>query len=367
MKKTSLIIGLSLMVVISTTPLIYAQNGPDYGAPAQGAPAGQNGAGGNGPLGNNQQLICRGDRDFTTFLSAVLSYDDFVEYWKDILVRFSANYCQYLDISNMLNQITKVRAQLRNAFYTCGDTRKLKDTYYNLEAELYFLRNVINADNGQFLQMSDAELLNGLKDNFVLNKNYFSDQQINDIFTKLKDKYAGKLKDYKECKLDDNWGKLVDKWKEFKDNVVTMFTDPKNNPILKEASASISQHYEKMANTSMNLGRSFFGGFLDLKINGLSPAEGWDLISQEFQKNSPSGYTFEQIKVAKDNADQKYQEDTFKVSSIVNYQMMYLETSDEYTKTYVGRLNTLSDIITSTYPFENQTINCVKSVNSKTC
>jgi hypothetical protein len=122
-----------------------------------------------------------------------------------------------------------------------------------------------------------------------------------------------------------------------------------------------------MEKTPMKLGRSFVGGFLDAKINGLTPAEGWDQIAQEFKKNWPNGYTYTQL-VSAQSADQmKYSDAASEADYLAQYQSLYAETSDVFTKTIGERLDMLDKIIRETYPFHNQTIQCVKTINNKQC
>lgn len=214
-----------IIVAMSLHPLLaYAQNSPDYGqnssqTSATNTQEDTNGTGGFSASGTGQEAFCRGDRDFTTFLSATISYDGFTEYWKDILGRYNTNICQYKDIESLLLRITKVRQSLRQAFYVCAETQKLKDTYYKLEAELFFLRKYIDTDYGTFKETNEQELLKDFKDDFVINKGYFTNDQVIELFDTFKQKYTQRLTTYRNCK-DASWQDLVDKWQEFKDSVM---------------------------------------------------------------------------------------------------------------------------------------------------
>ena len=312
------------------------------------------------PDNTGQQAICRGTRDWGTFISALIDYDDFVEYWKDIFVRYNSNICQYMDIDNLLKRVTKVRKQIRDAFYVCADTSKLKDTYYRLEAELYYLRKYINTDNGSFMNVSDAKMEEDLRNYFVINKGYFSSAQMTQLLSDLKSKYTPRLETYKNCK-DATWQNLVDKWNEFKTNAGGI------GPAIQQASASISKRWKRMANTPMKGGQSFFGGFVDARINDMPVKEGLELITQELQRNMPQGYTFNQLQSAQTAADTAFNElETFN-NYAAEYQALYGETSDEYVKQIVYRLDVLDKAITETFPYENQTYQCVKRINNKQC
>lgn len=312
-------------------------------------------------VGSGQTLECRGYQDWSTFISVTLGYDSFYEYWNDILYRYNSNICHYYDIDGLLRKIDKVRKQIRNAFYSCADTTHLKKIYYQLEAELYFLRNYINTNNGNFLIVGDDKILNDLRSYFVLNKGYYTDAQILTLFNSFKAKYESKLQTYATCK-DSTWQGLVDKWNEFKRDAGGF------GPALKEAKRSFEKRWSRMSKTSMNLSRPFFGGFADLKINGLSAEEGWGQIMEEFEKNAPGlGVTMPQLQAAKSQSDVKFDFENQRAEYEIQYKALYKETSDEFTSMIVNKLSTLNSIISSTYPFQNQTINCVKTIVNKQC
>lgn len=306
------------------------------------------------------QVLCRGSRDWGTFISAVLSYDDFTEYWKDILSRYNANICHYQDIDSLLTRITGVREQLRRAFYVCANTDAMKRTYYELEAEVFFLRKFINTDYSGFTVVDDQKVINDLRGYFVVNKGFFSDAEIVTLFNRFKEKYKSRLAAYRTC-TDPVWQNLVDKWNEFKSTAGGI------TPAVNRASESFEKRWDRMSKTSMNLGRDFWGGFLDARINGLPPEEGWDQIANTLKKNFPSGFTFQQIQAAKSVSDATYNSKEEEATYLAQYQMLYLETSDQFTGEITSRLNMTDAIIKDTYPYQNQTIQCVKSINNKQC
>src|SRR5262249_25140524 len=143
-----------------------------------------------------KELICRtGSRDWGSFISSVISYDDFNEYFKDLFVRYSANICLYTDIDSVQTKIKKVREQIRKAFFVCDpNANKLKRTYYELQAELFFLRKFVDMKNGQMLVVPDQEVIKQLKSYFVINKNFLSNEDIQKLFDKFKQKYGEKTK-----------------------------------------------------------------------------------------------------------------------------------------------------------------------------
>ncbi|HLG26004.1 MAG TPA: hypothetical protein VI588_04460 [Candidatus Gracilibacteria bacterium] len=313
-----------------------------------------------GPSGPGQQVICRNSRDWGVFISSVISFDDFSEYWKDILSRYNENICHYQDIDGLLNRIKGVQEQIRSGFYACADVSKDKKTFYEIDAEIYFLRKYVNAANGQFLVTSDQQLISDMRNNYVVDKGFFTDAEIQPLFDKFKQKYEPKLEAYKNCK-DMTWQALVDKWNEFKETAGGL------GPALKQASESIEKKWDKMEKTSMNLGRDFIGGFLDAKVNVLPAKEGFNIIGDALKANSPSGYTHEQLQAAKNLSDINTDYAHTEADYLIQYQTLYKETSDQFNELIGGRLIQLNSIIRNTYQYENQTIQCVASINGKQC
>lgn len=359
--KTKKILAIILSLGILFTQTALAQNTPNYGAnPPGSVPQDPNGTGGYSPSGTGTELACRGDRDWSTFISSVLSYDGFKEYWKDIFVRYNTNICQYQDIDSLLNRIDKVREQIRKAFYTCADTRLLKDTYYKLQAELFFLRKYIKTDYSNFVETNPEWVRNDLRRYFVINKSYFSDDQIDILYQQFQEKYKGKLETYKNCK-DPGWQDLVNKWNEFKDSVAGM------GPSIKEAGSSISKKWDNMANTPMKGSGSLIGGFLDARVNDLPPLEGLQQIADELKKNRPEGFTFQELRAAQTLNTQKYNEKLLEQSYLTQYQTLYSETSDTFTGAMMKQLYNLDNAIQQSFIYQNQTIQCVKGINYKQC
>ncbi len=348
-KHLKFTIGLLVTVMtfshILSVPAAYAQTGDA---------SGQGGA-----------VMCRnGARDWGNFLSAVISYDGFVEYWKDILVRYNANMCLYLDIDNLLNRIEKARTQIRNAFYIC-DSRapKLAKTYHELEAELYFLRKYVEVGNGNILINSEKGVSNDFINYFVYDKNFFSLEESRVLLEKFISKYKARQETYKNCS-DPTWGNLIAKWNEFKENLGGFAA-------VKEAAESITKKWDKIVNTPFKRTGGMFGGFLDAKINGLDPETAWSDIAGELDKNTPkgapSGFTFDQFKAATASESARYNDQLTRTQYLAQYQQLYQESSDSIVKEIIDRVNYLEQSIISTFPFIDQTAQCTKGVLDKVC
>jgi len=308
-----------------------------------------------------QGLLCRGDKDWSTFISATLGYDSFTEYWKDILIRYNTNLCYYNDIDFLLKRVDKARTKIRDAFYACTDTTRLKQRYYELEAELFFLRKYINTDNGQFLEeKNERTLIDALRDYFVLNKGFLKDDEILALFTQFKNRYKARLATYQDCS-DPTWGALVEKWNQFKNDVGGFA------PALQQAKRSFEKRWDKLAKAPWRTGGGYFAGLLDVRVNNLPAEQGFKQIGEALSQEFPEGYTFEQLETAKSNSDTNFQYANLEAQYLAQYQIQYGESSDAFTRQIVASLKTLQGIIEDTAPFQRQTIQCAKSVNSKQC
>jgi uncharacterized protein YeeX (DUF496 family) len=318
----------------------------------------EQGGGGEG----GQQLICRGDRDFATFMSAIVSYDGFVEYWEDILVRYNRNICHYQDIDSLLQRLTKVRKQLRSAFYACADTKKLKETYYELETMLYYLRAAVEYDpvTREYSIKEDQKVINGLKDFFVYNSDDFTKEKTIELFEKFKEKYGSRMDAYTNCQ-DGDWRLLIEKWNEFKESAGGI------GPALKQAKESAEKKWTKLSKSAEGLSDMKIMDKFGANINGLPAEEGWAAIAEEFKENLPNGATFEQLRATQEQSAKSREYDEISIEYEEQYSTRYRETSDEFARLIENRLIKLNEIIQLTYPYQNQTIHCVKNIKNKQC
>jgi hypothetical protein len=352
--------------------------------------------------GTGGAVSCRnGGRDYGNFLSALISYDGFVEYWKDILVRYNANMCLYTDIDSLLMRIDKTRQQIRNAFYICSSTAAtLKVTYYQLEAELYFLRKYVNPSNGQIIFASTADLTNNFLDYVVTQQGWFSTTDAQTLLNTLFSKYQAKQSTYTNC-ADPTWGNIIQKWNEFKASAGGLGA-------IQQSMDSIQASAHELATTPWTRTGGFLGGLVDAKINGLTPAEGWADISKAITANLPSvpkinnaaansavqqgfsgatsqqatsGFSFDQFNNAVANDQQVFSDETDRANFLANYQATYQSGTANYTDAIMAKLKYLDDpaghknpdgttsygSIGDTFQYIDQTAQCVKGIVDKLC
>ena len=322
-------------------------------------PLAQAQTGGNSGSGN--EVYCRnGSRDYVNFVSSVLDYNDFVEYWNDIFVRYNANMCLYQDVDGLLQRIEKIRKQIRQAFYSCDASSKtLAKTYDELVAELYFLRHYVDASKGQVLITNDKSLVNDFMTTFVDDKSFFTKEDAQVLLQKFTDKYQSREQSYLTC-ADPTWENLVQKWNEFESNVGGFGA-------VTQAGESISKQWDGVLDSPFERTGNLLGGLLDAKINGLDPATAWSDIASDLTKNTGTGYTFEQFTAAATQDAVFHQSILTRTQYLAQYQQAYQQSSGSIVKEVSDRLNTLKDTIEKTFPFIQKTADCTQGIIDRTC
>lgn len=308
-----------------------------------------------------KELFCQ--RDWASFISSVISYDSFSEYWKDMFYRYNKNICYYMDIDNVLKQIEKAQEQIRNAFYNCNSARamQLKTRYYELEAELFFLRNFVDISKSEIKSLPDKKIYEDLRSNFVIGKSYFTEEKAKELFDKFKQKYGKRVATtYKGCS-DPGLTALTKKFKELKESFKNMASG--------KTGTSLKDYWNRSLNTPVKRTGDFLGGILDARINGLSPKKAADTIYKELQKSLPPNTqpTLDSVQnaIAKEQTD--YTAKVAKASLMAEYEALYKNGTDSMAKDFEEKLKQLDSIITGTYPAFDALIECSKKAKDKQC
>jgi hypothetical protein len=332
-----------------------------------------------------KEVIC--ERDWSTFLSSIISYDGFVEYWKDIIYRYNKNICYYMDIDRVLKKLKKAREQIRKAFYSCDSARAadLKQTYYELEAELFFLRNFVDIGTTEIKNADDKKVYEALRKKFYINKSYFTEEKVKELFEKFKNKYASRVTvTYKECK-DMGLTALSKKWESLVENFKSMGATGK----------SIKEQWEKSLNTPIKRTGGFLKGYLDIRLGGLPPKKAVDQIykelksqyetslkrynpkkvqksleqnqEQEEQEESGIGPSLEELQNAIITNDENYVKKVKKANLMAKYEALYKHGADEIAKDFKEKLEELNEIIQNTYPIFENLQKCSKKTADKQC
>ncbi len=317
------------------------------------------------PIANAQntgkELFCQ--RDWASFISSVISYDSFTEYWRDMFYRYNKNICYYFDIDNVRKQIEKAQEQIRNAFYTCDAQRavQLKTRYYELEAELFFLRNFVDISKSEIKTIPDKKIHEALRGNFVIGKSYFTEERSTELFEQFKQKYGKRVATtYKECS-DPGLDALTKKFKDLKASFQNMAGG--------KTETSLKEYWNKSLNTPIKRTGNFLGGILDARITGLPTKMAIDTIYKEVQKNLPPDTqpTLESVQNAIAKEEDEYAAKVEQASLLAEYEALYKNGTDRTAKDFEEKLKQLDSIIKGTYPAFDALINCSKKAKNKQC
>ncbi|MFC1647795.1 hypothetical protein ACFL10_02260 [Patescibacteria group bacterium] len=281
--------------------------------------------------------------DWETFISAAVSYDSFKEFWKDMFVRYNKNICHYMDISNILKQIDAVREQIKKNFLSCNAEQAIQLTqkYYELEAELYFLRNFIDIPNSEIQEIADDRVFSEFRSTFYLNKKYFDDETIKTLFDKLKEKYKTKVSTtYAKCE-DPGFATLKKKWDSFVENIKAMGTQ----------GGSIKSNWGKPNLTPPKGMTGFIQGIENFRLNNLPAMKTPDQVIADLQKDSTSiAITDAHNAVVKTQQD--YSTKVTSTSIKAEYEALYKKGGDQVAADYAAKIQEIIAIVESTYePF----------------
>ncbi len=349
-------------------------------------------------LSNNsdsgQQLFC--SRDFGNFLANGIDFDGegFTDYWNDILVVYNNNYCQFSDIDSLLNRIDKARKQIRQAFYVCDATNadKIKAQYYEMSAELYYLRHFVNTSPSPNPKDSQAEkeqkvaLNPDVKGAFIsrfVNAGYFDNATANTLYNKFKAKYENKLEAYRNCSdpnLDALRLKIADLQNTFKviENLGKKFAE-RSKKRWTAMEKRIAANPGLLTALSADSAGDFFGRIVGAQVNGAPVQEAtiWEDISGTAKENAPFYYgdtkTYPPVinqqllygditKVQKRSANYGSEQ-----GYVAAYDLKYRQIRDSGLDQMIVSLNELQTIVKDTYGPLDKIRVCTANIVSKQC
>lgn len=350
-------------------------------------------------LNNNsnggQQLFC--SRDFGTFITNGLDFDGegFIDYWRDMLVIYNTNYCQYTDIDSLHNRIDKARKQIREAFYACdNDTAdRVTGEYYQMSAELYYLRHFVSTKESPNPKASDKEKDQNVQLNasihdmfinmFVKKLKYFNTDQAEIIFIQLKQKYESKLANYKNCS-DPNIGMLKEKTVSLINTIETIkmlgkrfveSTQARWNAMEKRIAANpgfLAAPYH----TSLG---DVFTRFVGVRVNGEAPLEStiWEQISNTAKENAPFTYgktkplpaaiNFSVISNDLSTISARDQQNDMDIQYVSQYDLKYRQVGGSGLDKLKTNLITLQQTIEDTFKPMDQVRVCAAYIIGKQC
>ncbi len=302
-------------------------------------------------------VLC--ERDWLGYMSSVISYTDFTETWKDIFVRYNMNKCWYSDIENVLKQLDNVGDQLRKAFYACSpNSEAISKQYHELEAELMFLRNFVDFSEGKPTKISQEKVLQNLRNEFVLDKVIYTDDELKALFDKFLKKYANRYtKTYLEC-IDPGLAQLVKKWDQMVRTIKEMGSQTQK----------MAADWNKMINTPLKRTQPFIDNTLSARLSKLPILFSPDQILTQIQKSSggfePTIGEFQQ-KVSQTQED--YAKKVTQTVISAQYESLYKNAGDSMALEMEAKLKELNTTIKDTYlPIENLT-KCAKTTDERQC
>ncbi len=258
--------------------------------------------------GSGSQLFCT--RDYGNFITNGIDFDGegFLDYWRDLLVIYNTNYCQYSDIASLQDRIDKARKQLRQAFYVCDDATvsRVTQDYYELSAELFYLRHFVETGGSPNSKSTEKEKAQKVAkrasvkaefiEKFVKDKEYFDLETGEDVFYNLEQKYEGKLEAYRNC-TDPNLEQLIVRLENLGntfntiENLGKRFAE-KTERRFSAMQTRIDESPGLITMFSADSAGDFFKRVVDFRVNNepVQDATVWESISNTAKENAPLYY-----------------------------------------------------------------------------
>lgn len=317
-------------------------------------------------------LACAANADlkFKDFLSSVISYDGFTEAFEDVIF---TNSCQQYDIDNKINQLSKVREQIRKSFYNCDDKRAnaLSQTYNDALTELYYIRHSVTSDpfdaSGSSFNKYDASLEGDLyfdmKERFVDDKAYYTDSEFDLLYENLQASYKNRRKEYLSCN-DFVVTDLIEKWNEFTETAGGFKKGAE------KAQKKINRGIKRLESTPPKATGNLLWGFLDARTNGIDPLSGISQIYDETKKDLPfadlpesQGLVFDSY-IGEISA---YQEELTQAKFLARYDLLYKNTTDSIRESFENKLKETNTTVKETFPTLNNLNGCISAISLRQC
>lgn len=344
--------------------------------------------------GSGAQLFCT--RDFGNFIVNGLDFDGegFLDYWRDMIVIYNTNYCQYSDIDSLLRRIDQARKQLRQAFYVCDDqtVERITAQYYQLSAEVYYLRHFVDTAGTANPKSSDAEKAQKVAprsaikaeflQKFVTDKGYFSQQSGEAEYLRISQKYEGKIEAYRNCG-DPNFDQLLERVK----NLANTLDTVKN--LGKKFAEKTQKRWSAMKKridenpgmiTSFNSDSvgDLFSRVIDFRINGepVQDATIWEQISLTAKENAPFTYgdklasqpvDFSTVSADLDTINQRTDDNNLDLIYMAEYDLKFRQVQGLGLDTLSENLRTLKETIMNTFDPIDRVAVCTANILGKQC
>lgn len=302
--------------------------------------------------------------EWESFVSSVISYDSFGEFWKDIFVRYNKNLCHYQDIASTLDKIDAVRKQIKQNFLSCNSKQAttLANQYYELEAELWFLRNFIDIPNSEIQELPEEKVQELMRQEFVLSKQYFEEEKVTELYDKFKKKYKGKVSStYKKCE-DPDIGALKKKWKSFKENIKSLGQD---------TGKTIKAEWNKAINNPAKGMQGFIKGVQSFRLNSVPALKTPDKIvaamTKELEKTSGVPPSLDEAQATITRTYDAYNKTVNTTAVKAEYESLYKQGGDSLAESYVNKIKEINKVIIETYDPLVKLKECTKKTGERQC
>lgn len=350
--------------------------------------------------------IQKGEQEFGTFWRAVIYsdglYDGTIEPFNDVIFR---NSCQTNDIILLTKEQNRLRSMIREEFLKCEpadfenlaeydveEIDRLKKAFHEVTMEIYYVRNIVDYKvavglpfgvlNTQDLYDEKADFDPAIKKkaNVIYNEMFekyvsedYSADEFNLFFSKIDKKYKDRIAGYQNCD-SGSWAAVSDRWREFQE----FFTEDYAG--LKESSSEISASAKDLADEFKEAklievlrGKSGISDFVTalgaINVNGLTPAEGFNEVLDEFLNSLPEGasITQEALLVEIDNKNNDLVFEEMEKSLKAKFEVQYLYNSDQSAELFTEELNNTLEITDNSFTNMSRVLSGVEAMDNRQC
>lgn len=312
-------------------------------------------------------------QDWDVFLSAVMSQEGFVDYWKEALGFY--NTCQQQDIDAVQRRIEAIEKKIRQSYYACSYQRieQLKTEYYKTRIELFYVRNYVYTKDGRFSLTNEAKLIEQMKTNFVVKQRYVSISKLNEYYQSFKKRYQDKPKQYQSCS-QNKWSEVSKKWKELTENIENSSQRFKKTVAAKKTitkpNTTKKDNKAKVKDAAKNGASSFVGGFLEIGVNNKKISKGFSEVGAGISAEAQKIGRTPNISEATNKFFQSKEIELEKITKkemLDRYDLIYSQAGDQAFSVVVTQMDEVNKTIKTTTPVIKKLTKCSESISSKQC
>ena len=324
----------------------------------------------------------KGIYELDTFFETVISFhgffENFVEYWKDIVGR---NECHSFDVLMLDKQQDKIKTRIQDAFLKCNNEKipALEKAYYKLDAEIFYVRRLVSSSLSQGISLGfssaddevDETKFTDLNEIYAEMKTLYppkfdGDTAFNSFFNSLNIKYSQRKYSYLNCP-DNSWTEVSEKFKEFIENVGGLKTG------VEGAKKNVNKEIERLKRNATMGPPSSFKSILEssfkMKVNDLNAEDGFDEILDRAEELMPGNSTPNLGAVFNATSRAREQQAALveRVKLREKYTLLYKNTSDATIEEFLDSISELESVVEETINYIDGTDSCVWSILNKQC